>query len=276
MKSTVTIVILLMVFLGIGCFYVTDEALAFGGCDENCASCHKLNVQEAGQLLKDFAPSATVEAVQQSPSKGLWEITINTGKNRVITYMDYSKENIIIGNIVKIKTKHNLTEDRLTEVNKVDASTIPLKNSLLMGASDAKIKLIVFTDPECPFCKQLHGELKTLVEKRKDISIHVILFPLTTIHPTSYKKTKAIACEKSLKLLDDAFAGKELPEPGCETSAIDDNIKLAEKLGITGTPAVVMPDGRVLRGAFKADDLVREIDKGSNTPKETKKSNRKK
>ncbi|KJU84756.1 protein-disulfide isomerase-like protein [Candidatus Magnetobacterium bavaricum] len=238
-----------MVFLTIECFYVTEQVYPFGGCDENCASCHKLNVQEASQLLKDFAPAATVEDVQQSPSKGLWEITINTGKNRAIAYMDYSKENIIIGNIVKIKTKHNLTEDRLTEVNKVDVSTIPLKNSLLMGAKNAKIKLIVFTDPECPFCKQLHEELKTLVEKRKDIGIHIILFPLTSIHPTSYKKAKAIVCEKSLKLLDDAFAGKELPEPKCDTSAVDDDIKLAGKLGLTGTPAVVMPDGRVLRGA---------------------------
>ncbi|KJU83739.1 thiol:disulfide interchange protein DsbC [Candidatus Magnetobacterium bavaricum] len=110
----------------------------------------------------------------------------------------------------------------------------------------------------------MHEELKALVEKRKEIGIHIILFPLTKIHPTSYKKAKAIICEKSLQLLDDVFAGKELPEPKCDTSAIDDNIKLAEKLGLTGTPAVVMPDGRVLRGAFKADDLVQEINKDNN------------
>ncbi len=239
------------------------EAFPFGGCDENCSSCHKLNVEEAGQLLKVFDPNATVEAVQQSPSKGLWELTINTGKNRVIAYLDFSKENLIIGNIVKIKTKQNLTETRLTEVNRIDVSTISLKNSLLMGAKNAKTKLIVFTDPECPYCKKLHEELKALVEKRKNIAIHIVLFPLTKIHPTSYKKSKAIICEKSLKLLDDAFAGKDIPEPKCETSAVDEDIKMAEGLGLTGTPAVVMPDGRVLRGVFKADDLIKEIDKNN-------------
>ncbi|MBF0537561.1 MAG: DsbC family protein [Nitrospirae bacterium] len=263
MRLNVRLVSLMMAFLAVGFFYDVREAFSFGGCDENCISCHKLSVEEAGQLLKDFAPTAKVEAVQQAPSKGLWEITINTGKNNVIAYLDYSKENLIIGSIVKIKTKKNLTEDRLTEVNKVNVSTIPLKNSILMGPKNAKIQLIVFTDPDCPFCKQLHGELKALLEKLKDVSIHIILFPLTKLHPMSYKHSKAIACEKSLKLLDDVFAGKEIPEPKCETSVIDDNIKLAEGIGLTGTPAVVMPDGRVLRGTFKADDLVKEIEKST-------------
>jgi thiol:disulfide interchange protein DsbC len=102
--------------------------------------------------------------------------------------------------------------------------------------------------------------MKNVVEKRKDIAFFIIMFPLK-MHPGAYEKAKAIVCEKSLTLLEDAFEKKELPKPKCETSVIDDNIKLGEKLGITGTPALIMPDGKVIPGYRKADAIIELVGK---------------
>ncbi len=102
--------------------------------------------------------------------------------------------------------------------------------------------------------------MKQIAEKRKDIAFYIKLLPLVKIHPKAYKKSKAIACEKSMKMLEDAFQKKALPEPACETDTIDKNMELAQRLGITGTPAVILPDGRVLRGALKADQLMQYVD----------------
>ena len=83
----------------------------------------------------------------------------------------------------------------------------------------------------------------------------------------------SIQCNKSLQLLEDAFAKKEIPDPECKTDVIDRNIKLAEKLGITGTPTIVLENGKVLSGAIKAKQLIELIeDKGNNSEAdETKK-----
>jgi thiol:disulfide interchange protein DsbC len=97
--------------------------------------------------------------------------------------------------------------------------------------------------------------MKKVIEKRKDIAFYIKMFPLK-IHPEAYEKSKAIVCEKSLTLLEDAFEKKQLPKPKCETSAIDDNLKLGEKLGISGTPALIMPDGRVISGYKEADAII--------------------
>jgi len=102
--------------------------------------------------------------------------------------------------------------------------------------------------------------MKKVIEKRKDIAFYIKLFPLP-MHKDAYAKAKAIACEKSLSLLDDAFEKKQLPTPKCETSIIDDNIKLAQKLGINGTPAIIMPDGRLISGYLEADALIQQIEK---------------
>lgn len=102
--------------------------------------------------------------------------------------------------------------------------------------------------------------MKKVINERKDIAFYIKMFPLN-IHPGAYEKAKAIVCEKSLILLDNAFNKKELPKPKCETTAVDENIKLAQKLGISGTPALILPDGRVIPGAVEAKTLIELIGK---------------
>lgn len=100
--------------------------------------------------------------------------------------------------------------------------------------------------------------MKKVIEKRKDIAFYIKMFPLP-MHPGAYEKAKAIVCEKSLALLDDAFEGKQLPKPKCETSVVDENLKLADKLGISGAPTLILPDGRVIAGYREADALIQLI-----------------
>ena len=89
--------------------------------------------------------------------------------------------------------------------------------------------------------------MKKIVEERKDIVFYIKMFPLQ-MHPGAHEKAKAIVCEKSLALLEDAFSGKSLPKPACETTVVDENIKLAGKLGISSLPTLVFPDGRLMAG----------------------------
>lgn len=102
--------------------------------------------------------------------------------------------------------------------------------------------------------------MKKVLEKRKDIVFYIKLYPLP-MHKGAYDKAKAIICENSLTLLENAFEGKPLPKPKCETTAVDENIKLAGKLGITGTPAIILPDGGIVPGYKDADSLIQMIDK---------------
>jgi thiol:disulfide interchange protein DsbC len=104
--------------------------------------------------------------------------------------------------------------------------------------------------------------MKKIIEKRKDITFFIKMYPLP-MHKGADEKAKAIVCEKSLNLLDDAFDKKPLPAPKCETTVIDDNIKLAEKLGIRGTPAIILPNGSIIPGYKDADSLISLIDKSS-------------
>src|SRR5208337_4348502 len=234
-------------------------AHGFSNMGEDCSKCHTLTKVEANAIVMSLNPGLSVIDIRPSPLKALWELTVSTGGQKVVAYVDYSKKYLLMGEMLDIKKKKNLTRDRLIEINKVDVSTIPLDDAIVMGDKNAHYKVIVFSDPECPYCARLHQELKKVIEKRKDIVFFIKMFPLP-IHKGSYDKAKAIVCEKSLALLDDAFEKKDIPAAKCPAPAVDENMKLASKLGINGTPAIIFPDGRIIPGYMEADALIKALE----------------
>jgi thiol:disulfide interchange protein DsbC len=113
-----------------------------------CEKESPLSVDEALTLLKNLDPNIKVTAVKPSPVGGLWEVDIETGGKKIPVYIDLSKKYLISGSIIDIKGKKDLTQERLSEINKVDISQIPLEDALVMGDKEAKYRVIVFDDPE--------------------------------------------------------------------------------------------------------------------------------
>jgi len=229
-------------------------ALGFGGCEENCQKCHSLNKEEVKDIFTKLQiPDAQVMDIKMSPIKGLWEVSLENKGARGLMYVGFSKKYVMSGPIFEVETASNKTQETLQKMNNevpryVETSTIPLDNALVMGRKDARYKVVVFTDPDCPFCGKLHVELKKVIAESKDIAFYLKLMPLA-MHPDARWKSQSILCKKSLQLLEDNFEKKPVPKPDCDTKDIDENIKLAEALGITGTPTLVMPDGQVVTGA---------------------------
>ncbi|MBE9531975.1 MAG: DsbC family protein, partial [Proteobacteria bacterium] len=188
-----------------------------------------------------------------SAVKGLWEVELETQKGQsAIVYIDFAKQYLVEGRFTELADI-----GRPPKLEKVDLTKIPLDDAIVMGNAKAKNKLIVFDDPDCPYCRKLHVEIKSLLERRDDIAFYIKQYPLP-IHPKAYDKSKALVCDKSLTLLDEVFSGKTIPAPTCETDAVDKNIKLARELGISGTPAIIFPDGRLLPG-FVTGDVIEQL-----------------
>ena len=100
--------------------------------------------------------------------------------------------------------------------------------------------------------------MKKIIVERKDVAFHLKMFPLAS-HPEAYEKSKSIVCEKSIALLEDAYEKKPVPKRNCGTLAVDENIKLAQKLGITSVPMVILPNGTLLSGYKDANTLINLI-----------------
>ncbi len=252
------------VFAAVILFFNTVPAHAFSesGCDGDCKKCHSITNEDVVGMLKKMNSSAKIIGIQLSPVKGLWEVTIEDKGRKGIFYTDFSKKFMIAGPIVEFDNASNRTRESIEQIQnnrKVDVLKIPLGNALVLGSQGAQKKVIVFTDPDCPFCSKLDKEMKKVVEERKDIAFYIKLYPLPA-HKDAYLKANAIECKKSLKMMEDNFEGRPISMDNCGTKEIDDNIKLAQSLGFFGTPTLVLPDGTVHEGTLPADKLIELID----------------
>ena len=105
--------------------------------------------------------------------------------------------------------------------------------------------------------------MKKIAGERKDIAFYLKLFPLAMHGPVSMARAREIECKHSLALLEESFAGKALPKPECPAPEIDQNIKLAKDLGISGTPTIILPDGVMVMGARPEKELLSLIDQAA-------------
>ncbi|WP_461393664.1 DsbC family protein [Deferrisoma sp.] len=239
---------------------VSFSALAFmtDGCGSGkCSDCHTLTQKEAEAALGKLVDK--VLGVREAAVPGMWEVDVEKRGQKLPVFLDYSKRFVITGDVIDLEKMTSVTRERYIDLNRIDPSVIPLEDAVVIGDPEAPTRIVVFDDPECPFCKKLHPEMKKVVQKRPDVAFFIKMLPLK-IHPNARKKAQAIICAKSAQMLEDSLAGKPIPDPTCETDQIEKNEALAKQIGVRSTPTLVFPDGRVVPGYKDAATILSYLD----------------
>jgi thiol:disulfide interchange protein DsbC len=129
-----------------------SQAFDKAGCEMDCQKCHTITNQEVKEILKSLkAPDAEILKVQASPLRGLWEVSVMNKGRPGLLYVDFSKNYVISGSIIEVKTGKNKSMERVTQMlesRRVDFSKIPLGQALVMGDAASPQKVAVFTDPD--------------------------------------------------------------------------------------------------------------------------------
>ncbi len=154
--SFASILLLLLTVNMAHAYDVEDKA-----CAAECRECHKIEQKEASDLLKGFVNK--VIEVKEGPVKGMWQADVEVDSKRLSVYIHYSKKYFFAGNIIDIKNRKIVGKPaRAAQKTKVDVSKIPLKDAIIMGNPSAENTVIIFDDPDCPYCRKLHTEIKAL------------------------------------------------------------------------------------------------------------------
>ena len=128
----------------------------------------------------------------------LFNIKVDIGKDKIIetTDMLLSNGTVIAKELYNIKTKRAITEDIHPKVKESYYN----QEHLILGNHKAKYKLLLFSDPHCPFCKDFIPEIIEFAKKRKNIALYYYHFPLP-FHPMAETIVKAsiVAKHKGIK-----------------------------------------------------------------------------
>jgi thiol:disulfide interchange protein DsbC len=160
---------------------------------------------------------------------------------------EYLLTGVVPGGVAPAPAAAQPVARRTTEFAK-----LPQELAITLVKGDGSRKLAVFTDVDCPFCKQLEKTLDSVT----DVSIQVFLLPIDQLHPDARRKSEAIWCAADRAAAwREYWANGKLGDDKCSTpfAAIG---ALAEALGINGTPTLIRAsDGAILPGALQKERL---------------------
>src|SRR5258708_16191456 len=98
---------------------------------------------------------AQIDSVRKVPYGGLNEVVAG-GE---IFYTDDKASFLIGGPIIDLKTKENVTEARLRQVNAIKWDTLPFESAVRIVRGNGSRQVAIFEDPNCGYCKRLEREL---------------------------------------------------------------------------------------------------------------------
>ncbi|MDC7714785.1 DsbC family protein [Vogesella sp. LYT5W] len=214
--------------------------------------------------FKSKFPQHEVSSVQPAPVAGLFEVVVKMkqqGRAQYsVVYTDAKVDHLITGDLIDTKTRTSVTEERLAELNKVtvDWAKLPLDKAIKEVRGKGERKLVVFSDPDCPFCKKLERESLSQLD---NVTVYTFLYPLAQLHPDAPRKARQIWCsgDRAGSWLGFMREGKA---PGgsdkCATP-LAEIAALGERLGISGTPALVFPSGELVAGAIPLAEIERHL-----------------
>ena len=201
--------------------------------------------------IKKLFPQVRIDSLKYNAAFDLYEVVAD-GQ---VFYLSKDLKYLIVGNIIEIPTMRNLTVEKVASLQKISFSSLNKADAIKM--SSGRRSIAVFTDPDCPFCKRLHSELKKL----RDVSVYLFLYPLRSINPSL-----SIWCSKDrIKALDNYFSGNDrsaVPFRECP-NPVERNIQFARKNNITSVPTIVFEDNRVVVGYVTAERLTNLLNKGA-------------
>ena len=207
---------------------------------------------EIRQAVLSLAPGAKVTSIAKTALPGIMEVTLDGPRGPMVVYADEKGEYLLAGNLLDVKNRRNLTDERMDKLTEVKWDSLPLDQAIKVVRGEGKRKVAIFSDPDCPYCKKAEQELAKL----DNVTIYVFPYPLA-MHPDAGRKSKLVWCSKDrAKAWLDMMLRNKLPEGKADCdNPVDENLALGAKLRVDGTPAMFFPNGRKQAGYMLADKL---------------------
>jgi thiol:disulfide interchange protein DsbC len=183
-----------------------------------------------------------VTAIGDAPVPGLLQIVTNKG----LFYTSEDGKYFLQARIYNLdedmrnETELALTDMRIEGVEEFSDSVIEYK------AENEKYVVNVFTDITCGYCRKLHNQM----DEYNDLGITVryLAFPRGGLNSGSYKNMVSVWCaEDPQKAMTEAKNGESIVPKKCATK-VAEQYAFGQKIGVTGTPNIVLPDGSVIPG----------------------------
>lgn len=216
--------------------------------------------------LKSLYPQVTVEYIKKSPLPHWLEI--NSGN--FILYVSEDARYLFYGELLDLnepeEINRNLTENEKRGFRMNLLKNLKVEDTVVYSAKNQPEKAYVwaFMDTDCSYCRKFHEEQGRLNDL--GIELRYAAYPRAGVGSPTYKNMVSAWCsDERTKSMDMLMKGETVPSKECD-NPVANQFLLGQKLGITGTPTVILEDGTIIPGFMPADKLATEAIKHKPVP----------
>lgn len=229
----------------------TAAEIAAGAEPEYPAGTAEANAREA---IRTIAPQLRVDRIGAAPINGFRQAIVG-GQ---VVYVSDDGQHLMQGTLLDVAARKDLNEVAMSDLRRDLLATIPASDRIVFApAGAAAYTVSVFTDVDCGYCRQLHGEMDQY--HAQGIAIEYLAFPRMGPGSENFDEMVAVWCADDTKeALTRAKAGGEVR--GTCTSPVAMQYALGQRLGLAGTPMIIASDGSQLGGYVPAQRLRKMLD----------------
>jgi thiol:disulfide interchange protein DsbC len=183
-----------------------------------------------------------ISSIGDAPVTGLLQVMTDKG----LFYTSQDGKYLLQARIYDIEEgMRNVTEDTLGSL-RLDG-LVEFKDAVIeYKANKEKYVVNIFTDITCGYCRKLHNEMAEYNDL--GITVRYLAFPRGGLNSSSYTDMVSVWCaDNKQEAMDHAKAGVTVASKNCETK-VAEQYAFGQKIGVNGTPNIIMPDGSVIPG----------------------------
>jgi thiol:disulfide interchange protein DsbC len=241
------------------------------------------------EAFKKVSPTAAITDVKKSEVPGFYQVLVDAN----VYFISADGKYLIRGNVFDIDSRQDIGDKQLSAMRRTALAKIPKEKELVFAPPNPKYTVTVFTDVDCPYCRQFH---KQIAEYNKfGIAVKYVLFPLP-MHKGADKKAETVWCSAdrnttytsamnglwdakpaenkadnvkvtvpaksnaSVVATDAAKTDTPAYTPLTCANPIAELDEIGKAMGVDGTPAIFGPEGEHLGGYVPPEQLAQRLD----------------
>jgi thiol:disulfide interchange protein DsbC len=203
--------------------------------------------------LSRLLPDVEIDDVSPTPINGLYQVVIGSD----IIYMTRDGNYVIKGEILDLEERRNLTEDVRAESRVKILGSIKEDDYIEFSSKDMQDAIYVFTDVDCGYCRKLHLDVPEL--NSLGVTVRYLAYPRAGVDSAVGHEMSNVWCAKDRQKALTAAKNREPVEANPCDDPVAEQYAMGQKLGVRGTPAIYLQNGRMLPGYMPPNEIIKQL-----------------
>lgn len=194
------------------------------------------------------------ENISASPVDGWYTVR----RGAMVAYVTRDGRYLLQGDLIDTDEQVNLSERERDQARIEMMSSVDDEHAIIFSPKNVQHTVSIFTDIDCGYCRRLHNQIDEYLAM--GIEVRYLLYPRNGPRSPSWAKAEEVWCaDNRNEALTLAKRDQEFETKSCDAPTVSTHYALGQDVGLRGTPAIVLEDGRLVSGYLPPDGLLARI-----------------